>query len=67
MRSFSMMGAMEDGEALAEGGGDALPPTVHMPSTTASTGCSLGGWRIIEAGGGFNGRCVLRLMLRTQH
>ena len=57
MKSFSMMGSMRDEDVNPSSSGDGaeLPPTVHMPSTVASTGCSLGSWRIIEAGGGFNG------------
>ena len=65
MKSFSMMGSMRDEDVNPSSSGDGaeLPPTVHMPSTVASTGCSLGSWRIIEAGGGFNGRYRHLLLL----
>ena len=61
MKSFSMMGSMGGGDGSPSRGGSAggeedLPPTVSIPSTVASTGCSLGSWRIMEAGGGFGGR-----------
>ena len=64
MRSFSMMGSAADEPEEDGGGRGSLPPTVHMPSMVASTGCSLGAvWRIIEAGGGFNGRYRHLLLL----
>ena len=64
MKSFSMMASIT-GSPSRGGSEEELPPTVHMPSTVASTGCSIGGWRIMEAGGGFGGRYRHLLLLHA--
>ena len=51
MKSFSMWAssAEDTGEAQEE-----LPPTIHMPDCDRPA--ALSSWRIVDAGGGFQGR-----------
>ena len=60
MKSFSMWAssAEDTGEAQEE-----LPPTIHMPDCDRPA--ALSSWRIVDAGGGFQGRYKHLLLLHA--